>query len=123
MACPLSENQFSILKKNLDLGHDITTYVLNPSRTWVSIAINNKTTLRQIAAMLSVSDENALFFATGWQDMYLGTPFTDLDKTFADYNSVTCIVLDKRNMDAAASDAYKVLKTQLGTYYDMPDIV
>jgi hypothetical protein len=119
MTCPLSENQFSILKKNLELGHDVVTYVLSPKRTWVPITINNKTTLGQVAAMLSVSDENALFFATGWQDEYLGTPFTDLTRTFVDYNSITCVVLDKSAMDAKATEAYKVAKDRFGPYYDM----
>lgn len=119
MACPLSDNQLSILKKNLESGQDVATYVLSPKGVWTSVSINSKTTLRQVASMLSVSDENALFFATGWQDEYLGTPFTDLDRTFVDYNSITCIVLDKSAMDAKATEAYKAAKDKFGPYYDM----
>lgn len=119
MACPISEKDHSIIKKNLELGHDVVTYVLSPKGVWTSISINSKTTLRQVASMLSVSGENALFFATGWQDIYLGTPFTDLDRTFVDYNSITCVVLDKSAMDAKATEAYKAAKDTFGPYYDM----
>jgi len=119
MACPLSDNQFSILKKNLELGQDVTTYVLNPCGVWTNITINDKTTLRTVATMLSVSEENALFFATGWHDQYLGTPFTDLTRTFVDYNSITCIVLDKSKMDAATSEHYRIAKEKFGAYYNL----